>query len=250
MNNFKKGDRVIVSGEHGIPPNVLGVIEDVGGRIVTGVRLDNGMYIAANIKNVKHYNEDSAVVKVGDRVKVVGYKWLSPEYDEEGTEGVIVIINNFYGAVMKTDSGFMRGGHITDFEVIPTTPPQKIQQDGYEYELVGPVKPDWLVDGAWVVRKDNGCKHQVVLNKNGLLVLTMPGTDYSILPTRNIYDQYRPHTPEDFKWGDWAMYEGKRVFVMGRLNEDKYIEISKPPIHNKALDGWDYIYANKLTPTF
>lgn len=181
------------------------------------------------------------MVKVGDRVKVSG------EFggDSRNGLGVIKIVYSLtvYGVLL--DSGryvVARDGNI--FSI--TTPPQKITQNGYEYSLVGPVKPEWLVDGAWVVRKDNGCKHQVVLNKNGFLVLTMPGTNATILPTHHIYDQYRSHEPKDWKWGDWAIYAGRKVFVIGKGNWMGDIRVSHPDL----LDGVAYVSVLSLTPTF
>lgn len=194
------------------------------------------------------------MVKVGDRVRVVGYKGLYKSYDSYGTTGIVTRIHDNGNLDMKTDKGFIRCGHPEDFAVISTEPPRKITKNGYEYSLVGPVKPEWLVDGAWVVRKDNGCKHQVVLNKNGLLVLTMPGTDYTILPNRHIYGQYRPHTASDYKWGDWAMYDGKRVFVIGGVDNAGRVFVSYPDIYplgrNDADRNFLFVPSSKLTPTF
>lgn len=198
---------------------------------------------------------------IGDRVVVEGNGHLHYS-TKEMRNGVVVIedsmdISGHYGVTL--DTGYYVAAkpenirHYAEVAVY-TTPPQKITQNGYEYSLVGPVKPDWLVDGAWVVRKDNGCKHQVVLNKNGLLVLTMPGTDYAILPNRHIYGQYRPHTASDWKWGDWAMYDGKRVFVIGGVDNAGRIFVSYPDIHplgrNDADRNFLFVPSSKLTPIF
>ena len=189
------------------------------------------------------------MIKVGDTVRLVERfrGWCDDR--NFGRYGIVTgISGNYADVVFEGDDTLYKcdNGNIAALEVIHDTPPQKITQNGYEYELVGPVKPEWLVDGAWVVRKDNGCKHQVVLNKNGLLVLTMPGTDATILPNHHIYDQYRPHTASDWKWGDWAMYAGRKVFVIERGNWKGDIRVSHPDLP----DGVDYVPVLQLTPTF
>ena len=139
-----------------------------------------------------------------------------------------------------------------DFEVIHTHPPQKIQQDGYEYELVGPVKPDWLVDGAWVVDVAGGQKLKVV--KSGECYDLRVNELVSIRYHDGLKTYYRPHTPEDFKWGDWAMYEGKRVFVMTGVDGYGQISVSHPDIYplgcDQAQKNFLYVPSVSLTPTF
>ncbi len=190
--------------------------------------------------------------KVGDRLIVTGTMGHLILMGSKVT--VLEIGDNPSAGLYKVadEDGFEQWVYHDDLK--PISPPQKITQNGYEYELVGPVKPDWLVDGAWVVRKDNGCKHQVVLNKNGLLVLTMPGTDATILLNHHIYDQYRPHTASDWKWGDWAMYAGKRVFVVGGVDNAGRIFVSYPDIYplgkNDADRNFLFVPSSKLTPTF
>ena len=192
------------------------------------------------------------MVKVGDNLIVTG---KTGHFIPVGSKVTVVEVNN--GPTdrdCRVESEIGLRQWVCNDDLRKFSPPEKIQQNGYEYSLVGPVKPEWLVDGAWVVRKDNGCKHQVVLNKNGLLVLTMPGTDTTILPTHHIYDQYRPHEPKDWKWGDWAMYYGKRVFVMSRMNHDCLVGISFPNIDGEDLTDpmrqWDFAEEHELTPTF
>ena len=117
MVNLKKGDRVIVSGKYDLYSNGLGVIEDVG-LSRYGVRLYNGRYVAAEFKNVKHYKEDSVKVKVGDRVKVVGYSGLYKGHDHYGTTGLVIRIYGNGNLDMQTDKGFVRCVHSGDFEII------------------------------------------------------------------------------------------------------------------------------------
>ena len=184
------------------------------------------------------------MVKVGDKIRILidGADYASVM---RGDEFVVSEVFGEEAIEVAGENNWIFSS--CSYEVIHTTPPKKITKNGYEYSLVGPVKPDWLVDGAWVVRKDNGCKHQVVLNKNGLLVLTMPGTDATILPNHHIYDQYRPHTSSDWKWGDWALYRGKRVFVMG--SDGDSVKISHPRL-SVAGFACEWISFQDLTPTF
>lgn len=197
------------------------------------------------------------MVKVGDTVKLVEkYRgWCDAR--NFCRNGIVISVGGSYAKVIfegndlpfKTDYG-----NIKALKVVSTTPPQKITKNGYEYSLVGPVKPDWLVDGAWVVRKDNGCKHQVILNDNGRLVLTMQGTGTTILLNHHIYDQYRPHEPKDYKWGDWALYDGKRVFVVGGVDNTGRVLVSYPDIYPLGKNDADRNFllapSSKLTPTF
>lgn len=183
------------------------------------------------------------MVKVGDKIRIL-FDGADHARVMRGDEFVVCEV--FDDGCVRVDGEYNWAFYPCSYEVIHATPPQKITQNGYEYSLVGPVKPEWLVDGAWVVRKDNGCKHQVVLNKNGLLVLTIPGTDTTILPTHHIYDQYRPHEPKDWKWGDWAMYDGKRVFVVCPEHHLNNAMVSGEDFPN----GLKYVPLPSLTPTF
>lgn len=192
------------------------------------------------------------MVKVGDNLIVTG---KTGHFIPVGSKVTVVEVNN--GPTdrdCRVESEIGLRQWVCNDDLRKFSPPEKITQNGYEYSLVGPVKPEWLVDGAWVVRKDNGCKHQVVLNKNGFLVLTMPGTDTTILPNHHIYDQYRPHEPKDWKWGDWAMYDGKRVFVVGDVDNTGRVLVSYPDIYplgkNDADRNFLYVPTPKLTPTF
>lgn len=192
--------------------------------------------------------EDFEVIahfKTGDRVLVSGQY-----YRDDNGVGVIEDVRiSCYG--VRLDTGRYAVAvpeHISyyaDVEMQATKiPPQKIQQDGYEYELVGPVKPDWLVDGAWVVNVVTGEKRKVVkvgdnydLRVNDLVAIRYHD---------GIKHQYRSHTPEDFKWGDWAMYEGKRVFVVNPETLTMHSMISC----GEFSGALKYVPISKLTPTF
>lgn len=151
---FKVGDRVKVSGEWGGDSrNGIGVIEDVGGLNVHGVRLDNGRYIAAEVGNI--------------------------------------------------------------FSI--TTPPSKITQNGYEYSLVGPVKPGWLVDGAWVVRKESGEIGQVRTGIRGETVFSPLSKAFrDNVSNILVVEHYRPFTNSDWKWAcGLSIAERRFLFVVG-----------------------------------
>ena len=189
--------------------------------------------------------------KVGDVIRNNG----NPHYEYGAIGKVIGLTGRGWVRVdLKSKSGYGERNYwaFQDWmELISRpseTPPATITHEGYTYNRGERVRPEWLKDGAWVVRKDNGCKHQVVLNKNGLLVLTVPGTDATILPNRHIYDQYRTHEPKDWKWGDWAMYEGNKVFVMCEPDQDNHIAISGTGMNN-SLSNWKFVKPSSLTPT-
>lgn len=188
------------------------------------------------------------MVKVGDRVKVVGYRGFLEDYDFKGKEGVVIQMNNG-SIVIETDSGYKRYGDERDVEVIVAAPPKKIQQNGYEYELVGPVKPNWLVDGAWVVNAVTEHSYQIIEGEPGLYRLKRNGKTPFDVSLDRILNNYRPHTASDWKWGDWALHEGKRVFVMRGTDCDGDITISGIGL---GITGNNYTYAkpSELTPTF
>jgi len=139
------------------------------------------------------------------------------------------------------------------YEVIHATPPQKITQNGYEYELAGPVKPKWLVDRAWVVNVNDGSKRLVEEVEHGVFNLKVNEL-VSIRYHEGIRCQYRPHTESDWKWGDWAMYDGKRVFVMTKVDSKGCVAVSYPDIFplgcNETNRSFLIVSSSELTPTF
>ena len=178
--------------------------------------------------------------KIGDRVKVSG------EFGGDSRNGLGVIKDVYsltiYG--VQIDDGRYVVVRDRDISSI-TTPPEKITQNGYEYSLVGPVKPEWLVDGAWVVNTDNGEKRLVKEERPGVFNLCVNGLA-SIRYHDGIRNQYRPHEPKDWKWGDWAMYEGNRVFIVCPEHHLNYAMVSGEGF----LDGLKYVSLSCLTPTF
>lgn len=140
------------------------------------------------------------------------------------------------------------------YEVIHTTPPQKITQNGYEYSLVGPVKPEWLVDGAWVVRKNNGETHQIHQQSEDKFSATSSFSRATGLTAKMVAEEFRHHTASDWKWGDWAMYAEKRVFVVGGVDNTGRVLVSYPDIYPLGKNDSDrnflFVPHAKLTPTF
>lgn len=172
-------------------------------------------------------SDETIDIKIGNKYVVTGVAGFTIQFLDDGNSPIT--------------------RNIRDYRTVKTSqPPQKIQQDGYEYELVGPVKPDWLVDGAWVVRKGNGETHQINQVSSDCFSATSESSRVTGLTAQRIADEFRPHTPEDFKWGDWAMYDGKRVFVMGKIKGNGLILVSY-----KDFDfGFIYVHPSSLTPTF
>lgn len=190
------------------------------------------------------------MVKIGDRLIVTGTMGHLILMGSKVT--VLEIGDNTSAGLYKVadEDGFEQW--VCHDDLKPISPPQKITQNGYEYELVGPAKPDWLVDGAWVVDKKTGHKYRVSCD-NGVYTFNN-GTreviiDFISLPTR-----FRPHAVTDWKWGDWAMYDGKRVFVIGGVDNAGRVFVSYPDIYplgrNDADRNFLFIPSSKLTPTF
>lgn len=181
------------------------------------------------------------MVKVGDRVRVL-MDGADHAHVQRGDEFVVYKV--FNEGALEVEGEYHWVFNSDSYEVIHATPPQKITQNGYEYELVGPVKPEWLVDGAWVVDKESGRKYRVSCD-NGVYTFNN-GTreviiDFISLPTR-----FRPHAASDWKWGDWAMYAGRKVFVIEKGNWKGDIRVSHPDLH----DGVACVPVLQLTPTF
>ena len=101
-----------------------------------------------------------------------------------------------------------------------------------------------MVDGAWVVNTDNGEKRIVVEERPGVFNLCIDGLA-SIRYHDGIRNQYRPHDPKDWKWGDWAMYAGRKVFVIRVGSQGTAVITSQSS--NSVID---YVPVSELTPTF
>ena len=190
------------------------------------------------------------MVKVGDKIRIL-FDGADHANVQRGDEFVVSEV--FDDEDVKVEGKYNWFFSSYSYEVIHTTPPQKITQNGYEYSLVGPVKPEWLVDGAWVVNVCDGGKRLVKEVEPGVFNLKVNDL-VSIRYHEGIRNQYRPHEPKDWKWGDWAMYYGKRVFVMSRMNHDCLVGISFPNIDGEDLTDpmrqWDFAEESELTPTF
>ena len=193
------------------------------------------------------------MVKVGDRVIVFGNeaKFGSSKEERNGV-GVISDLPDrevYYGVTL--DTGYYVAAkpeniHYNVEVTIYTTPPEKITQNGYEYSLVGPVKPEWLVDGAWVVRKDNGETHQINQKSENSFSATSSLSRVTGLTAKRVAEEFRPHEPNDWKWGDWAMYDGKRVFVVC-----PELDLNHAMISGEGFpDGLKYVSLDDLTPAF
>ena len=186
------------------------------------------------------------MVKVGDSMIVTG------EFGHCIPVGSKVIVlevgNNSLDRTYKveTESGFRQWVSYDDLHHI--APPQKITQNGYEYSLVGPVKPKWLVDGAWVVSRITGTLYKTTqVGNDRFQAIKGDGFNNSgNLTAEEFSAAYRPHEPKDWKWGDWAMYDGKRVFVVCPEHHLNYAMISG----NGFPNGLKYVSLYNLTPTF
>ena len=184
------------------------------------------------------------MVKVGDSMIVTG------EFGHCIPVGSKVIVlevgNNSLDRTYKveTESGFRQWVSYDDLHHI--APPQKITQNGYEYSLVGSVKPEWLVDGAWVVGKIYGVLYQVIEGENNNFSFRDNHSRLEAKKISTIVNYYRPHEPKDWKWGDWAMYDGKRVFVVC-----PELDLNHAMISGEGFpDGLKYVSLDDLTPAF
>ena len=191
------------------------------------------------------------MVKVGDKIRILidGADHANVQCGDEFVVGKIL-----EGSCIEVEGVNKWRFYPGCYEVIHATPPQKITQNGYEYELVGPVKPEWLVDGAWVVNAVTEHSYQIIEGEPGLYRLKRNGKTPFDVSLDRILNNYRPHTASDWKWGDWAMYDGKRVFVVGGVDNTGRVLVSYPDIYplgrNNADRNFLFIPSEKLTPTF
>ena len=181
------------------------------------------------------------MVKVGDKIRIL-FDGADHAHVQRGDEFVVSGVFDEGYVEVEGEYNWVFSSYV--YEVIPAEPPQKITKNGYEYSLVGPVKPDWLVDGAWVVDKETGRKY-LVSGDNGVYTFNNGKKeiiiDFISLPTR-----FRPHAASDWKWGDWAMYAGRKVFVTEKGNWMGDIRVSHPDLP----DGLACVPVLQLTPTF
>ena len=190
------------------------------------------------------------MVKVGDKIRIL-FDGADHANVQRGDEFVVCEV--FGDGGVRVDGEYNWLFNNGSYEVIHATPPEKVTHNGYEYSLVGPVKPEWLVDGAWVVDKETGEKRVVKEERPGVFNLCTDGLA-SIRYYDGLRNQYRPHEPKDWKWGDWAMYRGKRVFVMTNTNNYDCVSVSYPDIYplgaNEANRNFLLVKHDELTPTF
>lgn len=182
--------------------------------------------------------------KVGDRLIVTGRRG---HFIPVGSKVTVVKVDNNDSVrtyEVEDERGLSQWVLNDDLQLI--SPPEKITQNGYEYSLVGPVKPEWLVDGVWVVGKIYGTLFQVIEGEKNNFSLRDNHGRLETKEVSTIVKYYRPHEPKDWKWGDWAMYDGKRVFVVCPEHHLNYAMISG----DGFPDGLKYVPLNDLTPTF
>ena len=183
------------------------------------------------------------MVKVGDEIRILRDRASSANVKKGDVFTVTEILS--CGDIRVMGNRIWRFGP-EDFEIISKTPPEKITQNGYEYLLVGPVKPEWLVDGAWVVGKIYGVLYQVIEGESNNFSFRDNHGRLKAKKISTIVNYYRPHEPKDWKWGDWAMYEGKRVFVVCPEHHLDHAMVSGEGFSN----GIKYVPLHSLTPTF
>ncbi|QHJ84054.1 MAG: hypothetical protein [Caudoviricetes sp.] len=130
------------------------------------------------------------------------------------------------------------------------TPPATITHEGYTYTRGERVCPEWLKGGAWVISRRTGILYKVTHAGNDRFCAANSDGSYNCgqISASEFIRAYRPHEPSDYKWGDWAMYEGKKVFVMNEIDVTRHIPISGVGI---GITGANYkfVTANQLTPT-
>ena len=131
------------------------------------------------------------------------------------------------------------------FHLVPTTPPETIQHEGYNYTRGEPVVPDWVKDGAWIVDKEDGSVVQLFICGNSAGVHGYTETDYGGIDLCDVADVFRPFTNEDWKWGMWAEYNGEKVFVVIPEQRTKHAMISGKDFPT----GLKYVPLYNLTPT-
>ena len=185
------------------------------------------------------------MVKVGDKIRIL-FDGADHANVKRGDEFVVCEVFGDGGAQVSGEYKWIF--YPSCYEVIHATPPQKITQNGYEYSLVGPVKPEWLVDGAWVVSRITGTLYKTTqVGNDRFQAIKGDGFNNSgNLTAEEFSAAYRPHEPKDWKWGDWAMYDGKRVFVVC-----PELDLNHAMISGEGFtDGLKYVPLHNLTPTF
>ncbi len=188
--------------------------------------------------------------KVGDVIRNNG----NPHY-EYGAIGKVIGLTDlgWVRVDLKSKSGYGERNYwaFQDWmELIsraPENPPATITHEGYTYNRGERVRPEWLKDGAWVVCLVNNELCQLHMHKEDIF-LTIKNGGKGRLPNIDLTTKFRPHEPSDYKWGDWAMYGGEKVFVMCGPDQDNHIAISGTGMNN-SLSNWKFVKPSDLTPT-
>ena len=185
--------------------------------------------------------------KVGDRVLVKDSTWVpnSRTLSMVGLECEVRMKSsvNSSVSVWNSDKSDWRNFRDTDLELVPTTPPDTIQHEGYNYTRGEPVVPEWVKDGAWVVHKETGDVMRLSVSQYAVKAINMNGQfKWYGSDKKTASVRFRPFTNEDWKWGMWAEYKGEKVFVVKAYNEGGVIVSTpdNPLFHTKY---------SEITPT-
>ena len=123
--------------------------------------------------------------------------------------------------------------------------PKELTHEGWIYKKDRPVVAEWIKDGVWCVDKHSGEKYQIIGGDPASYRLKRSAGMIDRSPEWISVD-CRPHESSDWKWGDWAMYDGKRVFVVGKVGWEGDIYVSHPIF----CDGYGCLPVSTITPTF
>ena len=88
--------------------------------------------------------------------------------------------------------------------------------------------------------------HQINQQSENMFSATSSLSRVTDITAKRVAEEFRPHTASDWKWGDWAMYDGKRVFVVCPEHHLNHAMVSG----NGFPDGLKYVPLCWLTPTF
>ena len=79
------------------------------------------------------------MVKVGDKIRIL-FDGADHAKVMRGDEFVVCEVFGDGGVLVDGEYNWLFSSY--SYEVMHATPPEKITQNGYEYSLVGPVKPE------------------------------------------------------------------------------------------------------------
>ena len=189
--------------------------------------------------------------KAGDKIESVS--------DEDAgihIGGVYVVTGIGDRIVYFNDNGkYRRSRKASGYKLhTPEAPPATITHEGYTYTRGERIPPDWVKDGAWVVSRASGTIVEIVSASDNFVRARAIGADMQMrYEAAEFAGYFRPFTAKDWRWGMWADYDGKRVFVMTSANEHNCISVSYPDIYplgaNEANRNFLLVSYNELTPT-